>query len=40
MDYVRDMPIQFAGFHLGRTIPIRIKIGGAASAPEVSVELK
>ena len=42
LDYVLDveMPIQFAGFRLGRAIPIRIKITGTASAPEVSVELK
>lgn len=43
LDYVLDvdMPIQFAGFRLGRrTIPIRIKIRGMANAPEVTVELK
>ena len=42
MDYVLDveMPIQFAGFRLGRSIPIRVKIIGSANAPEVSVEIK
>ena len=43
LDYVLDveMPIQFAGFRLGRgTIPIRIKIRGMANAPEVAVEIK
>ena len=38
LDYVLDveMPIQFAGFRLGRAIPIRIKITGPANAPEVA----
>ena len=42
LDYVLDveMPIQFAGFRLGRAIPIRIKITGTANAPEVSMEMK
>lgn len=42
LDYVLDveMPIQFAGFRLGRSIPIRVKITGSANAPEVSVEIK
>ncbi|MCY3682052.1 MAG: hypothetical protein OXH16_11685 [Gemmatimonadetes bacterium] len=42
LDYVLDveMPIQFAGFRLGRAIPIRVKITGPANAPEVAVELK
>ena len=42
LDYVLDveMPIQFAGFRLGRAIPIRVKITGSANAPEVTVELK
>ena len=42
LDYVLDvdMPIQFAGFRLGRAIPIRVKITGQANAPEVSVEIK
>lgn len=42
LDYVLDveMPLQFAGFRLGRAIPVRIKIRGAANAPEVSVEIK
>ncbi|MCY3868627.1 MAG: hypothetical protein OXG87_03655 [Gemmatimonadetes bacterium] len=43
LDYVLDvdMPIQFAGFRLGRgTIPIRVKITGTANAPEVAVEIK
>ncbi len=42
LDYVLDveMPLQFAGFRLGRSIPIRVKITGTANAPEVSVELK
>ena len=42
LDYVLDvdMPIQFAGFRLGRAIPIRIKITGSANAPEVSMEMK
>ncbi len=42
LDYVLDVdiPIQFAGFRLGRTIPIRVKITGTANAPEVAVEIK
>ncbi len=42
LDYVLDveMPLQFAGFRLGRSIPIRVKITGSANAPEVSVEIK
>ena len=42
LDYVLDveMPIQFAGFRLGRSIPIRVKITGPANAPEVAVEIK
>ena len=42
LDYVLDveMPLQFAGFRLGRAIPIRIKIRGTANAPEVAVEIK
>ncbi|MDD9974418.1 MAG: hypothetical protein OXI94_02340 [Gemmatimonadota bacterium] len=42
LDYVLDveMPIQFAGFRLGRAIPIRVKITGSANAPQVTVELK
>ena len=42
LDYVLDvdMPIQFAGFRLGRAIPIRVKITGSANAPEVAVEIK
>ena len=42
LDYVLDveMPIQFAGFRLGRSIPIRVKITGTANAPEVAVEIK
>ena len=42
LDYVLDveMPIQFAGFRLGRSIPIRVKITGSTNAPEVSVKLK
>ncbi|MXZ11337.1 MAG: hypothetical protein F4Y79_18085 [Gemmatimonadetes bacterium] len=42
LDYVLDvdMPIQFAGFRLGRAIPIRVKITGSANAPEVTMEIK
>ena len=42
LDYVLDveMPIQFAGFRLGRSIPIRVKITGTANAPEVTMEIK
>ena len=42
LDYVLDveMPIQFAGFRLGRAIPIRIKITGPANAPEVTMEIR
>ncbi len=42
LDYVLDveMPIQFAGFRLGRSIPIRVKITGSANAPEVTMEIK
>ncbi len=43
LDYVLDveMPIQFAGFRLGRgTVPIRVKITGTANAPEVRVKIK
>ncbi len=42
LDYVLDveMPIQFAGFRLGRAIPIRVKITGTANAPKVAVEIK
>lgn len=42
LDYVLDvdMPMQFAGFRLGRTIPIQVKIIGTANAPEVTMELK
>ena len=42
LDYVLDveMPIQFAGFSLGRAIPIRIKITGPANAPEVTMVIK
>ena len=42
LDYVLDveMPIQFAGFRLGRAIPIRVKITGSANAPEVTVGIK
>ncbi len=42
LDYVLDveMPLQFAGFRLGRAIPIRVKIRGTANAPEVAVEIK
>ena len=42
LDYVLDveMPIQFAGFRLGRAIPIRIKITGIANAPEVTVAIR
>ena len=41
LGYVLDveMPIQFAGFRLGRAIPIRVKITGPANAPEVAVEI-
>ena len=36
-----DMPIQFAGFRLGRgTIPIRVKITGTANAPDVTLKIK
>ena len=43
LDYVLDvdMPIQFAGFRLGRgTIPIRVKITGTANAPDVTLKIK
>ncbi len=43
LDYVLDveMPLQFAGFRLGRgTIPLCIKITGTASAPDVTVKIK
>ena len=42
LDYVLDveMPIQFAGFRLGRSVPIRVKITGSANAPEVTMEIK
>ncbi len=42
LDYVLDveMPIQFAGFRLGRAIPIRIKITGSANAPEVILQMR
>ena len=42
LDYVLDveMPIQFAGFRLGRAVPIRVKITGTANAPDVTVEIK
>ena len=42
LDYVLDveMPIQFAGFRLGRAIPIRVKITGPANAPEVVLEIR
>ncbi len=42
LDYVLDveMPIQFAGFRLGRSIPIRVKITGSASAPEVILQMR
>ena len=42
LDYVLDveMPLQFAGFRLGRSIPIRVKITGTATAPEVAVEIR
>ena len=42
LDYVLDveMPIQFAGFRLGRAIPIRVKITGSANAPEVAMEIR
>ncbi len=42
LDYVLDveMPIQFAGFRLGRAIPIRVKVTGSANAPEVTMEIK
>ena len=42
LDYVLDvkMPLQFAGFRLGGTIPIRVKITGTANAPEVALEIK
>ena len=42
LDYVLDveMPIQFAGFRLGRSIPIRVKITGSANAPEVAVAIR
>lgn len=42
LDYVLDveMPIQFAGFRLGRAIPIRVKITGPANAPEVTVAIR
>ena len=43
LDYVLDveMPLQFAGFRLGRgTIPIRVKITGTANAPEVTMAIK
>ena len=42
LDYVLDvdMPIQFAGFRLGRAIPIRVKITGPANVPEVAVKIK
>ncbi|MXX13354.1 MAG: hypothetical protein F4Z86_07885 [Gemmatimonadetes bacterium] len=42
LGYVLDveMPIQFAGFRLGRAIPIQVKITGSANAPEVAVEIK
>ena len=42
LDYVLDveMPLQFAGFRLGRSIPIRVNITGSANAPEVSVKIK
>ena len=42
LDYVLDveMPLQFAGFRLGRSVPIRVKIRGTANVPEVAVEIK
>ena len=42
LDYVLDveMPIQFAGFRLGRSIPIRVKITGSANAPEVILQMR
>ena len=42
LDYVLDveMPIQFAGFQLGRAVPIRVKITGTADAPEVTVAIR
>ncbi len=42
LDYVLDveMPLQFAGFRLGRAIPIRVKITGTVNAPEVSVAIR
>ena len=42
LDYVLDveMPIQFAGFQLGRAVPIRVKITGTADAPEVMVAIR
>lgn len=42
LDYVLDveMPIQFAGFRLGRAIPIRVKITGSANAPEVILQMR
>ena len=42
LDYVLDveMPIQFAGFRLGRSIPIRVKITGTANAPEVILQMR
>ncbi len=42
LDYALDveMPIQFAGFRLGRAIPIRVKITGSANAPEVTMVIK
>ena len=42
LDYVLDveMPIQFAGFRLGGTLPLCIKITGTANAPDVTVEIK
>lgn len=42
LDYVLDveMPIQFAGFRLGRAIPIRVKITGSVNAPEVTMVIK
>ena len=42
LDYVLDveMPLQFAGFRLGRSVPIRVKITGSANAPEVILQMR
>ena len=42
LDYVLDveMPLQFAGFRLGRSVPIRVKITGTANVPEVILQMR